>query len=181
MFYSYFSVLHNLIRSRINISKKAGLTGDNVTRTAMSMMYLVVLPAVLAELIVGRGPDDDEEDKLAWAAKTALAYPFMTMVGVRDFANALSSGYTYQATPLLDAAESFLKFGEGIGDAFTDFAGLTDEEFNRDDIKNLAMSAGYIYGLPSRQLYTSGEHLYAVLNDEEDFSLYEFLYRNRYD
>ena len=182
MFYSYFSVLHNLIRNRIQTSKKAGFSGANVTRTTMSMMYLVVLPAVLAEIIVGRMPDDDdEENKLAWAAKVSTAYPFMTMVGVRDFANALSSGYTYQATPLLDAADSFLKAGEGVGDAFTDFTGLTDEEFDRKDVKNMAMSAGYLFALPARQLYTTGEHLYSVLEDEEEFSLYEFLYRNKRD
>lgn len=180
MFYSYFSVLHNLIRRRAQVSNKAGFSGANVTRTTMSMLYLVVLPAVLAELIVGRGPDEEKDEEfMPWAATTSLAYPFMTMVGVRDFANALASGYTYQATPILDAADSFIKSGEGIGDAFTDFAGITDEEFDRQDVKNMAMTSGYLFGLPARQLYTSGEHLYAVLNDEEEFSLYEFLYRNK--
>lgn len=178
MFYSYFSVLHNLIRRRAQESGKGGVTASNVTATTMSMLYLVVLPAVLAEIIVGRGPDEDEDEEfLPWAANVSLAYPFMTMVGFRDAANVLSTGYSYQATPILDAVETTLDAAIGIKDTIFD----EDKEFDRNDVKNIFMTTGYLYGLPARQLYTSGEHLYSVLNDEEEFSLYEFLYRNKRD
>lgn len=179
MFYSYFSVLHNLIRRRVKVTSDNGFNSANVTRTTMSFLYLIVLPALLSELIIGRGPDEDEEeDPLVWATTSAAAYPFMTMVGVRDFANAISTGYTFQATPILDGAETLFKSGQSVGDAITDITGITEEEFDRQDVKNITMASGYLFSLPSRQLYITSEHLYSVLNDEEEFSLYELLYRN---
>jgi hypothetical protein len=142
----------------------------------MSFMYLVALPAILSELIVGRGPDEDKDEQWwSWAAKLSLAYPFMTVVGLRDVVNHMATGYSYQATPVLDAANTL------FADVPDSAAKLFDPEkdWDTNDTKNVLMGAGYLFKLPSRQLYISGEHLYSVLDGEEDFSLYELMYRNK--
>jgi hypothetical protein len=180
MFYSYFSVLHNLIRKRVQVSKKSGFTAANISRTTMSFLYLIMLPAVLAELITGRFPDEEEDEEFGlWAMKLTAAYPFMTMVGVRDFTNAWLTGYTYKSTPVIDAAESIYRTGGGIVDLTTDIMGVTEGEFDERDVKNFVMTAGYIYQLPARQLYITTEHLWQVLNGEEELSAYELLYRSK--
>jgi len=57
MFYSYFSVLYNLGRRSIRRTKST----KDLPRLAASTFYLWFVPYVLAELLAGRGPEDDEE------------------------------------------------------------------------------------------------------------------------
>ena len=171
MFYSYFSVLHNLLLRRGNISKHEKYR--NVGAMTMSFLNLVVLPALLSELILGRFPDDDDDETmLGWAARTVSMYPFMTMVGVRDAVQGVAGDYGYSLTPVGEAAKTI---ANGIQQPFQ------DDEFDRNDLKQMSMATGYIFGLPMRQMWATGEHLYSVLNDEEDLSLYELLYRNKRD
>lgn len=164
MFYSYFSVLYNLIRRRAKISKSEGWS--STPRAAMSFLYLVVLPAVLSELVAGRGPEDDEDEAM-WTFKTVAGYPASTMVGVRDLVNGMFSPYGYNITPVADAFESIVKSGKSIGDIAT---GDADET----DLKNLTMTAGYVFGLPARQLWTVGDNLEAMMSGE-DVNLFEAL------
>jgi len=174
MFYSFFSVLHNLIRRRLKITARQGLSYRATSEITMSFLYLVVIPAVLTEMALGRGPDDDDDETwLGWAAKLIASYPFMTLVGLRDIANHLQSGYTYKATPVIDAADTIVRSLDSIGVAID-----PDQEWDQNDTKNVLMASGYLFSLPARQMYISGEHVYAVLEGEEDFSLYEFLVRN---
>ncbi|MCG7932116.1 MAG: hypothetical protein N0E44_18960 [Candidatus Thiodiazotropha lotti] len=164
MFYSYFSVLYNLIRRQAKVSKKEGWS--STPRAAMSFLYLIVLPAVLSELVAGRGPDDDEDEAM-WAFTTVAGYPASTLVGVRDLVNGIFSPYGYNITPVADAFESIVKSGKSIGDIAT---GDADET----DLKNLTMTAGYVFGLPARQLWTVGDNLEAMMSGE-DVNLFEAL------
>jgi|GEM_PF-4852521 len=178
MFYSYFSVLHNLLRRRGSMARREGVSAESVAKTTMSALYLLVLPAVLTELVLGRGPEEDEDEEfLPWALKLSASYPASTVVGLRDAVNYWSTGYSYSASPVGNAIEETAKAGSAVYDQLFD----EDKEWDRGDNKHLFLSAGYWLGLPTRQLWISGEHLYSVLNDEEEFSFYEFLYRNRRD
>ncbi|PUB80898.1 MAG: hypothetical protein DBP02_19840 [gamma proteobacterium symbiont of Ctena orbiculata] len=164
MFYSYFSVLYNMLRRRTKVTQKEGL--PSTPRAFMSFMYLVVLPAVLSELIAGRGPDDDE-DVAVWTMKTVAGYPASTVVGVRDLTNGIFSPYGYNITPVADAFESIVKAGKSTID-------IAVGEGDEGDLKNLTMAAGYIFGLPARQLWTLGDNLDAMMSGEE-LSLFEAL------
>ncbi len=127
----------------------------------MSFLYLVALPAVLSELIVGRGPDDeDDEDFYGWMAKEVLAYPLMSVVGIRDITNSVVRGYGYEITPIAQGIESMVKGGEG---ALNVAMGEAEEK----DFKNMLMASGYMFGLPSRQLWTLIDNTKALVEGDE--------------
>lgn len=161
MFYSYFSTLNNLLRRRTQLTRRPGDAG----RAALGALYLVVVPAVLAELVLGRGPDDDE-GFAAWAAKKVLLYPAASWVLIRDIANAVGTDFGYSFTPVADAfrftAETTKAAAEG--------------DFDRATIKSGLNALGVWLKLPTRQAWLSGEYLHDYFNgDIEDFSLYELL------
>jgi hypothetical protein len=169
MFYSYFSVLFNQMRRR----KQITISQKNIPRAITGILYLVVLPAVLSELITGRGPDDDDE-WAEWAAKTIGGYPFQGMVGVRDVASALTTDYGYGITPVAQAIESVV----GAGDSLKDL--VDEDEFNRTDVKRIWIGLGYMAHLPARQTWTMIDEILDT-SEGNDFSLYEFLVRKDYD
>ena len=170
MFYSYFSVLYNLMARRTQMTRE---NRSGPWRAFTSFMYLVVLPAVLAELITGRGPDEDDDEEWGpWVAKTAATYPFQTMVGVRDIVSGISSDYGYGFSPVAQAIEQGVTAIKSADDLFDE-----DEEFSKWDAKNWAMWGGYLTKLPVRQLWTSGEEVYETLAEGDDFSIWEFLIR----
>ncbi|MEW8092089.1 MAG: hypothetical protein AB2784_20945 [Candidatus Thiodiazotropha endolucinida] len=164
MFYSYFSVLYNMLRRRVRVTQQEGLV--STPRAFMSFMYLVVLPAVLSELIAGRGPEDDE-DAAIWTMKTVAGYPAATVVLARDIANGIFTPYGYDLSPVGAAVGSIGKASESVADIVT---GEGDET----DLKNLTMATGYVFGLPARQLWTVGDNLEAMMSGE-DVNLFEAL------
>lgn len=157
MFYSYFSVLYNLFKRRFQITR--GI--NDVPRFAASMFYLWFVPAVLSELVAGRGPEDEDEWP-AWAARHLISYPFQAVVGLRDLVNAMGP-YGYEASPAFDAFEQTVKAAKGIAEA-----AFTDEEFEAGDAKALALATGYWGVLPARQMWITGSYLYDWMTGAED-------------
>lgn len=99
------------------------------TLSALMMMGA----GVLADLVKGLGPDDDE-DPGAWAMRKALLQPFQTMPIVRDGANALENVIAgkpfkdYRFSPALailqkqiDLVPAAMRFSDGTDD-WVDFA-----------------------------------------------------------
>jgi hypothetical protein len=161
MFYSYFSSMYNMMRRRRNISGRDPASLAKVARNTMSFLYLVALPAVLSELIVGRGPDEeDDEEWETWLAKEVLAYPLMSVVGIRDVTNAVVRGYGYEITPIAQGIEAMVKGSEGL-------ANVVMGEAEEKDFKNMTMATGYMFGLPSRQLWTLIDNTKALVEGDE--------------
>ena len=168
MFYSYFNVLHNLLVRRGKILKEDGVKG--VPRAMMSFASLVVLPAILSEMIAGRWNwEDDEEEQLKHGLILSAAYPFQTMVGMRDVVNGLVTDYGYSMTPVGDAIAQIGRGGKEVTEV------LGDDDFESSDAKAMTMAAGYIFGLPTRQLWLTGEGLYNVLAEGDDINLVDLL------
>ncbi|MGE0290234.1 MAG: hypothetical protein AB7P16_28465 [Bradyrhizobium sp.] len=162
MFYSYFSTLHNLSRRRLNLTEK---TPAGIARLALSAFYLLFVPAVLGELMLGRGPDDDE-GWLAWAMKKTATYPLLSMILVRDIASAVSSGYGYQLSPVADAFEFGVRASQKASEG----------EFDEAFAKSLVHLAGIKWALPTRQAWITGDYLAHYFGgDIDEFSLYEAL------
>jgi hypothetical protein len=161
MFYTYFNGYHNLMRRRAAIEGRKPMSISKVMGHSMSFLYLTAIPAILSEIIVGRGPDDeDDEEWLTWMAKEALAYPFMSIVGVRDVANSVVRGYGYELTPIQQGIKTILRGGrEGLD--------VTMGEGDETSAKLMLMSAGYIFGLPSRQLWTLIDNSMAMMEGEQ--------------
>ena len=173
LFYSAFSAMYNLMRRRRNISRREEeITVKKVAINLQSLIYMVVMPAVLGEIIAGRFPDEDEdEDYTSWMAKLIIAYPFMTVVLVRDIASALSSKYDYQMTPIAGAVTDILNATEAVAGLTTDPAdALVSESF----YKTMVMGAGYYFGLPSRQAWILQNNTMDLINGES-LTFFEFI------
>ncbi|WP_417793092.1 hypothetical protein [Terasakiella pusilla] len=171
-FYSYFNVLYNLGSERIRQFRDKDI---NVAQLTASAFFLWFAPAVLSEIIAGRGPDDEDEwDK--WALNKIGAYPFQSMVLVRDIANGVLGDYGYNAAPAFEAIERTSGALKAVGEA-----ALTDEEWSRGDTKNAFLAASYWAPLPGRQMWISGEYTFDLMTGEEsEFSLRDLMfYRNK--
>jgi hypothetical protein len=150
-------------------------TEGGVPRFVADMFLITVIPALLSEIITGRGPDEDDEieDITKWAAVKVASYPLMSVVGVRDFASYVSSSiegknYGYQLTPVTRSIETLGWFGhdiykEGIG-----------EGDSKKTLKHGIETVGYIWGLPLKQPWITGEAIYNSLTDEEEVEMKDF-------
>jgi hypothetical protein len=78
-----------------------------------------------------------------------LAYPAMTIVGVRDVVSGTVSDYGYEISPATAAGEAFAGVG---GD-------IIEGDLGESTLKQAWMAAGYWYGLPSRQVWITFDYV----------------------
>lgn len=159
MFYSYFSVLFNQFAKTTNQLR----LDKNVAKYVASLAMLWFVPAVLQDLILGRGPGDDadKDEWMLWLAKTEAKYPFQTIIILRDIINGMDK-FGYEPSAALDMFGSIATTLKNSGKLFT------DEEISRADAKAAAEAVGYATQLPSRQLWQTGEYMYDWLSGAED-------------
>jgi len=160
MFYSFFSVLFNQFR---RTHQEFQLYGDK-SKLASGLLLLWIMPSVLEEILLGRGPDpdDDREEWARWMAKQVAGYPFQTVVGVRDLINGMDK-WGYSPSAAFDVPKQIARTGRAgvlllTGDK---------DEITRSDVKSFIMTTGYLTGLPSRQLWLTGEYFYDWMNGDE--------------
>jgi len=165
MFYSYFSVLYNLFARRTRQFKKGDI---NLPQFVASMFFLWFFPAVLSELIAGRGPDDDE-DEAEWIAKQIAGYPFQSVVGLRDISNGVIGDFGYGLTPVNDAFNAIVQASD-IPRKIAE-----DEELDKKDIKQAVLAIGYWGHLPARQTWITGDAFYNWMTGE-DVELQDFFF-----
>ena len=171
-FYSYFSAYWNMTRRTKRLSKQGKITK---VQAFEQFVWLTILPATLAEALLGRGPsrdDDEDNDNLtgwsSWALINALTFKFNGMVGVRDVVNAIKHPEFGVQSPWQDMFE----YGTKMSPAMVDI--LTDQD-NANDWKALLLGISYIAKLPGRQITNMYEHLVEIFQDGEDFNFYEFM------
>lgn len=159
MFYSYFSVLFNQFAK----TTRQFRIDRNAPKLFASMALLWFIPAVLQDLMLGRGPDEDadEEEWTRWLLAREAAYPFQSMILVRDVINGMDQ-YGYEPSAAFDMYESLARTGS-LG---LKLAGGDKEEIERKDVKGLVMTAGYTLHLPTRQMWLTGEYFYDWLGGE---------------
>ena len=166
-FYSYFSAYYGAQKRNVQMYARGEIT---TWQAFVQFVYLTVVPAVLSQLIVGRGPDEDEDENWAWwAAKEIMQFPAMGMIGLRDVVTVLFNPQFGTALPYTDVLDGIIRGGDSVLDL------LSDDEFNKTDVKNIIVALGYALKMPGRQTANIYEHLYEVLSENEDFSLFELL------
>jgi hypothetical protein len=158
MFYSYFNALYGRLR---NAGRMVAVGQESFADLAWRSFLLVLIPATIQELLVARGPDDDEEPAW-WALRKILAYPFMTVPIVRDIANSLDSGRDYQLTPVAQAIGTTVKVARTAGKVAM---GDRDPE---DLLFPLVDLGGYAVGLPTGQAKVTARYLWDVLKEGEE-------------
>ena len=156
MFYSYFSVLYNRLR---NMRRLKGIGEIGFMDVAWKSFVMVIFPAVVSELLAGRGPDDDEEP-FEWALRQIAVYPFLTLPIVRDVAGSLESGFDYQLTPLARALDMSVRLPGQIEKTLEGEKDVDDLIFQAWDLP------GYIFGLPTGQAKKTTQYIWDVWNGD---------------
>lgn len=183
MYYTPFSVLYARMRDVGATTRKV----KDMPRAVARMLALVIMPAVLGELLTGRGPEE-EEDEVWWAIRKMLLYPLASIPILKEGAGVV------EASMINLTGEGEMKFQpswrlspvagsiEQIGRTFMKTSDVVagNREFN-DVAWDLLDTSGYILGLPTRQIRISGEYTIDVLNDEANpespqQAMYELLY-----
>ena len=171
MFMTFFSALWNLQRDLV----KGAKTGKYSTTTvAAKAMFLFTIPVLFEMMMRGEfAKDDQEPEELLQETLTKVAlYPIASIPFVRDAANGLFSGYQYNASPVTSIVEQGLQGLKGGGKAV-----LTDDELTKSQAKSISKLLGAGLGVPGTgQAWASGEHLYDVIAEGEDFTMHQFLF-----
>lgn len=144
-FYSFFAAYHNMLVDaveRTGIKRRKEGLGAATVYGASQFIWLVVMPALISEVILNGGPEEDEE-WYVWAGKVVAQYGFSGMVLVRDFASGLLGDYGYGGPPSFRVAEETINFINQVEQG----------EVDRALVRSGLMSAGYLGHLPSRQTW----------------------------
>jgi hypothetical protein len=161
MFYTYFNGYHNMVRRRLAIEGRKPWSFKKVMNHSLSFLYLSAIPAVLSEMMVGRGPDDDDDEAwAAWAAEEALKYPFMGIPFVRDAMSAATTDFGYNITPVAEGIEDIVNLATVPADFW-------EGEADEATAKAIFMGSGYLFGLPARQMWTIIDNSIALSEGEE--------------
>jgi hypothetical protein len=119
----------------------AVLKDPKVFATAMATW---IIPSVLYDIVVGRGPGEDE-DKEAWAMRKMLLYPAMTVPFVRDAAASVE-----QALGGKKAISRSHPIADTIGSATRAFGkAMSENATDTDTVEAFARAMGPLVGLPT--------------------------------
>jgi hypothetical protein len=164
MFYSYFNVYYNRQRGLVRDFRSADSFSDYMNVVAEGF-WLMVVPTLLAALLSGQGPDDDEE-WWAWASRNVGFGVFSGIPWARDIAGAASNeiaGKNFGGAKLSPVQG----IGEGTIKLFKDAAKLVEgKETSKTSIKNTFNVAGLFMGLPLGQVGASTQFVWDALVEE---------------
>ncbi len=176
MFYSWFSTQYMRFRGlgfdiRTRRGSQDGRVLAGVPWYLARLLSFAIVPAIVAELLSNRGPDDDE-GYLEWAATKALFYPALTLPFVRDLAGFVEAWQdnkrrTIRYSPLAGAIE---QTGRGLVALIEETGELLEgEDVNEERVaKSASRLMGVTIGLPSSQFEITAGYLWDVLSGEEE-------------
>ena len=171
MFMTFFSALWNLQRDLVKGTKSGKYS---TTTVAAKTMFLFTIPVLFEMIMRGEFAKEDEEpEELLQNVLTKVAlYPIASIPFVRDVVNGVVAGYGYNASPVTSIVEQGLQGLEGASKAV-----LADGELTKGQIKSISKLAGATLGIPGTgQAWATGEHLYDVLAEGEEFTTHQFLF-----
>lgn len=164
--YSYFNLLYNRQADLVHSMKTAQGVKDYLSAFERTM-FLIALPAVLAPLMTGQGPKDDES-YAKWAALKVATYPLMGVPLLRDVGSSLESGWAYSgATPIGDVFKSTTRLAAAVG----------QDDVDAEKITMSTMDViGMGFGLPTAQPKRTAKYLFSVERGErQDDNMLEFI------
>lgn len=172
MFYSYFNVLYNRERTLgrdVRAMVRDG-TYEDLPHLVARSIFLVILPAVLADAIAGKFDDDDKDNLAWWAFKKASLYPFMSLPIGRDIAGAVDSGRDYALTPMSRAPEIATKLIISLGEPAELDARIT--------AKRAAELTGYAFGLPIGMGVSAADNVWQGM-EKNDFKWWDVAFNRK--
>jgi predicted phage tail protein len=170
-FYSYFSVLYNWTTYDQVLGARKGRVPLYVAAGNFFLIYL--LAPMLTEWLAGRWDKEgeDDEEKLQRMLGVIARAPFSSIPIVRDVANTIGSFYDYSLTPFEGGVQAVIDAAADVVDG--------DILSNERAQKNAAFAIGFVFGLPTAQVYITADYLrdYAE-GEEEGLDLTEALLRD---
>lgn len=165
MFYSYMSAFYQRERSLGRDIAGVKSIGDFPALLARSF-WLIVVPPILAQILSGHGPEDDEDWAL-WSFKQMLFQMLGPIPLVRDVVQPAwdkatgEKGFDYQFTPVQRGIQTAINT---VGDA----AEIAQGEETKRATRNAMETVGYFTGLIPGQLASSTQFLVDVGYGEQD-------------
>lgn len=166
MFYSYFAAYYNRQRNWGRDAARAVKAGDvrEFPQLLARQVFMTIGPALLGEMLTGKGPEEDE-DWEKWALRKVALYPVAAVPIARDFANYFNNGFDYSFTPIERTLNDMVvKPIELVGDI------VEGEADARKASKVVINGAGLWFNLPTGQLATSVDNVWRAI-EEDDFQL----------
>ena len=168
MFYSYMSAFYQRQRTLGRDVTAAVRERDYrmTPRLLMRAWWLIVVPPLLAEMLAGRGPDDDE-DWGWWSFRKMLSQSLGPIPLARDllepaWAKAVGKpSFGYSLSPVQRVGETFVNTAGDVGR-------IARGEETKRATRNTMEAAGYATGLVPGQVATATQFLVDVGYGEQD-------------
>lgn len=163
MFYSYVSAVYSRQR---NFGRDVSRGQTALPSLVARAWWLFVVPPLLAELLSGRGPEEDEEAGW-WAFKKMLSQSLGAIPVVRDVwepswdAIAGNKAFDYRMSPVQGAGQSIVNVSKDIGRI------IADKDTKRAT-RNVLELTGYATGIPPGQIGATAQFLVDVGNGDAD-------------
>lgn len=170
MFYSFLSSAYAQITNPLR-GKKPHF-GEFMLTTTM----LALIGPSLAEILSGRGPDDEDDDGnwAIWAARNSLQFSLSLVPGVKDVAGSVMSGFGYKMSPVESPIQSAVYLLRHLPQAIED-----------DEYEKIAKPALDVLGvwakLPSDQLYITSVAALKLLEDDPSYTYLDLVYKHKKD
>ncbi len=174
MFYSYFSAYYNRQKNWGIDAKRAIMSGEvrEFPDLLARQVFMTIIPAVLGELLVGRGPDDDDKEGFAeWAVKKVAMYPFTAVPIVRDVVPAVL-GESFGGYSLSPAERTI---NDALVKPFEVMKDAWDGDINgRKATRSLINASGLWFNLPTGQLATTVNNVWLGI-EQDDFKIQDLV------
>ncbi len=170
MFMTFFSSLWNAQR---DVVRGARSKAYSTTTVAAKLMFLITIPVLFEMALRGELFDEDEEEFDVQKMLTNIVlFPIQTVPLLRDAASGVAGDFGYNITPVASVIEKGLAGIRQIA-----IRGITDAEITKSQIKNASKLIGAGLGVPGmNQVWSTGEHLFDVIENGEEFTAREFLF-----
>jgi hypothetical protein len=168
MFYSYMSVVYQRNRTLGRDVAQAVRERDvrMTPRLLARAWWLIAVPPVLASILGGHGPDDDE-DWGEWASLQMMSQMVGPIPVVRDAFVPMwnkivgKPGFGYQLSPIQRAVESFVNVADDVGRT------LRGDE-TKHATKDALEATGYATGLVPGQVASAAQFFVDVAHGDQD-------------
>lgn len=172
MFYSFWNHFYNRQRdigrtiASLPETLRQGDTGKAAKDFSMVLsrsLFYFIIPQLLHAAMKPKTQNGDEDNKgwASWAAEEVAAGLFSGIPVLRDLVDSALTGRDYNATPAAQIATS-------MGKSAKDIAGSIRGDGASDKwVSHAVQNAGYVFGLPTGQLASTGQFLWDVIDGNQ--------------
>ncbi|KQN09825.1 acetyltransferase [Sphingobium sp. Leaf26] len=163
-FYSFMSAYYQRQRNFARDTGKAFRKRDAAAIPGLVTRFLLlyVFPALAAEWLAGRWPDDDDEEGFTqWALKTMSLNALGPLPVVRDLANVAVKGFD-------SSVSSVDRFVSTASRTIKDMKRIADGEDTKRATRNAMEVAGYFGAPTSGQMAATSQFLVDVYSGDQD-------------